>query len=89
MNITEISRSCSGKLQIQQYEPITFFSSYKAELEHGDEVEECSERLFDMAILDVKQQMIKVKKRKAELLANKQEKESVQDQIAQSKSKLK
>lgn len=48
----EVARSCSKTIQVQQYEPMSFFSSYKAVVEGNptkEELNKISEELYERA----------------------------------------
>lgn len=65
--ITEISRSFSRKIQIEQYEPVEIFSSYKGELdgnESDEEIKQFSNRLYVLAEKDVREEQERIEKAK-------------------------
>jgi hypothetical protein len=53
MKITEITRSFSKTIQEKQFEPISFFASYKAEVDENDDLKKVSAELYENAIDDV------------------------------------
>jgi hypothetical protein len=62
---TEIVRSYSRTIQIAQYEPASFFSSYKEVYDKPlteKEKEDISDRLYETAKLDVEVEVAKFKK---------------------------
>lgn len=67
MRITEISRSYSRKIQIEQYEPVEIFASYKGELdgnETPEEIKQFSIRLYVLAEKDVREEQERIEKAK-------------------------
>lgn len=69
MKIIEVSRSYSRTIQAKQYEPISAFSSYKAELtgeESKEEVEKISNELFRLSYLDVERSLTATKQKLTE-----------------------
>lgn len=70
MKITEITRSFSRKIQIEQYEPIEIFASYKGEFdgtETPEQIKQFSEHLYTLAEKDVReeqkrQELVKIRK---------------------------
>lgn len=73
MKIIEISRSFSRKIQIEQYEPIEIFASYKGELdgsETPEQIQQFSAHLYALAERDVREEQKRqetIKTRKEEL----------------------
>jgi hypothetical protein len=53
MKIIEISRSFSRKIQLNQFEPIELFCSYKAEVDENDDLAKISHELYTKAMNDV------------------------------------
>lgn len=67
MRITEISRSFSRKIQIEQYEPVEIFSSYKGELdgtETPEQIKQFSAQLYVLAEKDVREEQERIQKAK-------------------------
>ena len=65
--IVEISRSFSRKIQIEQYEPVEIFASYKGELdgnESDEEIKHFSTRLYILAEKDVREEQERIQKAK-------------------------
>ena len=64
-HVSEISRSFSRKIQIEQYEPVEIFASYKGELngdESDEEIKQFSTRLYVLAEKDVREEQERIQK---------------------------
>jgi len=69
MKIIEVSRSYSRTIQYKQFEPISSFASYKAELtgeESKEDVEKISNELFRLSYLDVERSLTATKQKLTE-----------------------
>lgn len=67
--IVEISRSFSRKIQIEQYEPVDIFSSYKGELdgtESEEEIKKFSHDLSALAQRDVMEEQERIERMKSQ-----------------------
>lgn len=82
MKITTINKSFGYTLQLTSYHPVKFFSSITADIQEGDDVDECSEKLFEMAREVVKKQVDIVQSNKEKFMYKK---ESIKDEIAKRK----
>jgi predicted AAA+ superfamily ATPase len=69
MKITEITRSFSKTIQEKQFEPISIFASYKAEVDEKDDIKEVSAELYKNAMNDVG---IEISKKSYEIWTNPQ-----------------
>ena len=67
--VIEVSRSFSRKIQLNQFEPIELFCSYKATLDEGDDLEKVSHELYRRAMNDV---FVEIEEKKWETWTNPQ-----------------
>ena len=66
-HVSEISRSFSRKIQIEQYEPVEIFASYKGELdgtENEEEIKKFSHDLSALAQRDVMEEQERIERMK-------------------------